>query len=103
MAPTDPMLFPFNYPNWRTISTSCYLVHLSEADLHPTPSPSMTSFSRSSQVAPPCSRSITFPPVVRSRTPLESNFQLWAFFAHRRRSRSNVVSPDQPRTAQPTV
>jgi hypothetical protein len=58
-----------------------HLVHLSVGGRHPTPRPSMTSRSLSSQVVPLRSRSIIPPPSVRSRTPLESNFHPCCLFA----------------------
>lgn len=80
-----------------------HLEHLKQASRYPIPNPSITNLSLSSHVLPPASRSTTRPGLVRSRIPLESNFHPCAFLVYRRRSRSNVVSPVQPRTAQPTV
>ena len=81
-------------PGFRQIPLRCVpqRVHLSSGGLHPIPNRSISSSSLSCHVSPPCSKSITLPPVVRSRTPL-----------YRRKSRWKVVSPDHPSTAHPIV
>lgn len=97
------ILLRLPYLNYSVQALNHHLEHLSSGRLYPIPNASITSLSLSSHVRPSPSKSNPRPPSARMRTPLESNFHPCAFFAYRRRSRSKVVSPDQPNTAHPTV
>src|SRR6185312_6335499 len=82
-------------------------VHLSSGGTQSSPIPSNAFFSASTIPKPPCtpsspSTATTFP-VPLSRIPLLSNFQLYLCLTYRLISLWNVVPPDHPHTAQPTV